>query len=85
MNSNDTLPKVSAAIMTPPLNVIPSTDVPVTIGLLQTSNNIYVNSDQLFHAHSSFDYNLSCAPANSSHQKMAHRNYPQIKRRVIMH
>ena len=28
------IPKVSAAIITPPLNVIPSTEVPVTIGRL---------------------------------------------------
>ena len=32
------IPKVSAAIITPPLNVIPNTDVPVTIGCLKPTH-----------------------------------------------
>ena len=41
--STHTIPKVSAAIITPPLNVIPNTDVPVTIGLLH-QHKTYLSS-----------------------------------------
>jgi len=49
-HQNTHTPNVSAAIITPPLNVMPSTEVPVTIGRLHRKcTNVQIKQHSEFH------------------------------------